>query len=355
MSNKKRVAVALSGGLDSSVVCRLLLSQGYNVVAVTAKMIDDENFSQIAEKAGAVADKLEIPHYIIDLSKDFKSRIIDYFENSYKSGLTPNPCIFCNKTIKWGKLFDFAIEELGCDYFATGHYANIREENGVFKLYPANDEKKDQLYYLFELSQKQLSKTIFPLSGYLKEEIRKIAQENDLPSKSSKESQDICFIKKPMTTKKYLLQKFGTKKGDFILEKTGEKLGVHDGFYQFTIGQRKGIGIAYSEPLYVSGLDSEKNIVYCATAGGLEKSIVHLNHAKTQYPSEQKEFITLVKIRYNMPAQRAKVIIFDDKTADVLFVEPVSSVTPGQACVFYDVNDGHLIGGGWISSYSQPR
>ena len=209
MSSKKKIAVALSGGLDSSVTCLILKSQGYDVVAVTAKMIDDENFEQVVKNARVVADKLEIPHYVLDLSEDFKRNIIDYFENSYKTGRTPNPCIMCNKTIKWGKLFDFAVNELGCDFIATGHYADIKEESGVFKLYPASDTKKDQLYYLFELSQEQLSKTKFPLCGYLKDDIRKIAQENDLPSKSSKESQDICFIKKPMTTKKYLLEKFG--------------------------------------------------------------------------------------------------------------------------------------------------
>ena len=348
MSNNKRVAVALSGGLDSSVVCYLLKKQGCDVVALTAKMADDENFTQITEKARAVADKLKIPHYIIDLSREFKQNIIDYFENSYKNGKTPNPCIICNKTIKWGRLFDFAIKELGCDYIATGHYANIKEDNGVFKLYPANDTKKDQLYYLFELSQEQLSRTMFPLCGYLKEDIKRIAEENDLPSKSSKESQDICFIKKPMTTKKYLLDKFGKKKGDFILEETGEKIGEHEGFYQYTIGQRKGIGIAYKEPLYVSGLDAAQNIVYCAPAGKITKTLVHIENAKTQYPTEQKEFQALVKIRYNMKAQRAKIIFYDEKTADILFDAPVSAVTPGQACVFYDENDGHLIGGGWI-------
>ena len=349
MSSKKKIAVALSGGLDSSVTCLILKAQGYDVVAVTAKMVDDENFEQVVKNARAVADKLEIPHYVLDLSEDFKRNIIDYFENSYKTGRTPNPCIMCNKTIKWGKLFDFAVNELGCDFIATGHYADIKEKSGVFKLYPASDTKKDQLYYLFELSQEQLSKTKFPLCGYLKDDIRKIAQENDLPSKSSKESQDICFIKKPMTTKKYLLEKFGTKKGNFILQKNGEKLGVHDGFYQYTIGQRKGIGIAYSEPLYVSGLDAERNIVFCATSEELYKKNVSLKNAKTQYPLEKKEFPALVKIRYNMTAKPANVQLIDDGSALVLFDEQVSAITPGQACVFYNKEDGHLIGGGWIS------
>lgn len=348
MSSRKKIAVALSGGLDSSVTCHILRSQGYDVVSVTAKMADDENFSQITKNAHAVAKKLGIEHYTLDLSKDFKNNITDYFENSYKNGKTPNPCIICNKTIKWGRLFDFAINELGCDFIATGHYADIKEENGVFKLFPAKDKKKDQLYYLFELSQHQLSKTKFPLCNYLKEDIKQIAQENDLPSKSSKESQDICFIKKPMTTKKYLLEKFGKQKGDFILEKTGEKLGEHDGFYQYTTGQRKGIGIAYKEPLYVSGIDAKNNIVYCAVLEDLRKISIHLKQAKTQYPLEKKDFFAMVKIRYNMSAQKAKVSLYNDGCAEIVFEEPVYAVTPGQACVFYDTGDGHLIGGGWI-------
>ena len=140
-SNNKKAAVALSGGLDSSVTCFLLKQQGYDVVSITAKMVDDENFEQVALNAKKVAEKLEIPHYVLDLSADFKKNIIDYFENSYKCGKTPNPCIMCNKTIKWGKLFDFAINELGVDVIATGHYAKIEHKNGVSRLFPASDRR----------------------------------------------------------------------------------------------------------------------------------------------------------------------------------------------------------------------
>ena len=223
MSNNKKVAVGLSGGLDSSVTCFLLKQQGCDVSAITVKMVDDAKFEQIVKNAAAVADKIGIPHYVLDLSKEFKKDVIDYFENSYKNGLTPNPCILCNRTIKWGRLFDYAINVLGCDYVSSGHYARIEDMDGIKKMYPAKDEKKDQQYYLFELDQNHLQKIIFPLSGYTKDEIRKIALDNDLPSKSSKESQDICFITKPMTTKKYITQKFGTKKGDFVFLKTGKK------------------------------------------------------------------------------------------------------------------------------------
>lgn len=350
--SETKVAVALSGGLDSSVTCWLLKNQGYDVIAITVKMVDDEKFEQIVQNAKNVADKIGIPHYVMDLSKEFKQDVIDYFEESYKKGKTPNPCIMCNRTIKWGRLFDYAIEELGCDYVSSGHYAKIVDDNGIKKLYPAKDEKKDQQYYLFELDQQHLNKILFPLSEYTKDDIRRIAQENDLPSKSSKESQDICFITKPMTTKKYITEKFGIKKGDFVLIKTGEKLGTHDGFYQYTIGQRKGIGIAYEEPLYVVKLDAQKNIVYVGTKDDLYTDTLTFKDLKLQnqqYTSAKTEFDANVKIRYNMEAQKAKVSIDNEnKTGKINFYGPISAVTSGQAAVFYDINDKHLIGGGWI-------
>ena len=342
-TKNKKVAVALSGGVDSSVTALQLKNQGYEVVGITGKMVDDENFETVCKNAKKVADKLGIDHYILDLSEDFKKNIIDYFIDSYKKGETPNPCIVCNKIIKWGKILDFAVNELGCDYIATGHYASIKEVGGQFLLYPAKDEKKDQLYYLYQLNQEQLSKTIFPLSGMKKPEIRKIAEENDLPSKSSKESQDICFIKKPYTTKKFLLEHINPQKGDFVLDKTGEKIGTHDGAFQYTVGQRKGIGIAYSEPLYVTNTDTKKNIVYC----GVKEELLTENLTLFDFNLHDKNFKggeCLVKIRYNMQAVKAEAEMNGD-TVKICFTEPVSGVTSGQACVLYDINDGHLIGG----------
>lgn len=348
-NKKTKVAVALSGGLDSSVTCFLLKQQGYDVCAVTAIMVRDEKFKTVVQNAKTVAQKLGVAHYVLDLSTEFKKDVIDYFENAYKNGKTPNPCILCNRTIKWGRLFDYATQELGCDYVASGHYARIIDDNGIKKMYPARDEQKDQQYYLFELDQSHLNKIMFPLSDYVKEEIRQIAIDNDLPSKSSKESQDICFITKPMTTKKYLLEKFGTRKGCFIYIKDGRKLGVHEGFWQYTIGQRKGIGIAFEQPLYVVKLDAQKNIVYVGTKDDLYSEFTEIKEVKLQYPIEQCEFEALVKIRYNMQAQKARVKIDkEQKTAKIFFETPVASITPGQAVVFYDINDRHLIGGGWI-------
>lgn len=347
--SKKKVAVALSGGLDSSVVCWLLKQQGYDVVAITAKMVNDEKFEQIIQNAKNVADKIGIEHHVLDISKEFQTNVIDYFENSYKCGKTPNPCILCNRTIKWGKLFDFAINELKCDFISSGHYAKIIDDNGIKKLYPAKDIKKDQQYYLFELSQEKLNKILFPLSDYTKDEIRQIAIDNDLPSKSSKESQDICFITKPLTTKKYITEKFGPQKGDFIFIKNGKKLGTHDGFYQYTIGQRKGIGIAYEEPLYVVKLDSDNNIVYVGTKEDLSSNILNFYDLKLQYPIQESEFRANIKIRYNMEAQTGTVQIDkENNTGSIIFDIPVTSITSGQAVVFYDIKDSHLLGGGWI-------
>ncbi len=348
-SKNIKVAVALSGGLDSSVTCFLLKKQGYDVVAVTAKMVDDAKFEQIVNNAKKVADKLSIPHYVIDVSKEFKKDVIDYFENSYRNGQTPNPCILCNRTIKWGQLFDFAINNLGCDYVASGHYARIINDNGIKKMYPAKDLQKDQQYYLFELNQSHLNRIMFPLNDYTKDDIRKIALENNLPSRSSKESQDICFITKPMTTKKYITEKFGHKKGDFVYIKSNKKIGTHDGFYQYTIGQRKGIGIAWEEPLYVVKLDAPQNIVYVGTKEDLLKNELTIHDIKFQYPFDKSQFSANVKIRYNMQAQKAQIALdYKNKTGKIVFEMPVTSVTSGQAAVFYDVNDNHLIGGGWI-------
>ena len=163
----KKVAVALSGGVDSSVTAYLLKQQGYDVVAVTGKMVNSDNADVIIKNAKSVADYLGIEHYTIDVTEEFQDKVINYFDNSYKLGETPNPCIMCNKFIKWGSIFDFAINELDVDYIATGHYANIKQDGGFYKLYPAKDSNKDQLYFLFQLNQTQLSKTLFPLFKYV--------------------------------------------------------------------------------------------------------------------------------------------------------------------------------------------
>lgn len=346
-TRKKIAAVALSGGVDSSVTALILQQKGYEVIGITGKMIKSPASEIICRNAQKVADKLGIKLHILDVSDKFQKKVIDYFENSYKTGQTPNPCIVCNQFIKWGEIFNYAINNLNADIFATGHYAQIKNDNGIYKLYPAKDEHKDQLYFLYRLGQKELSKTIFPLSEYDKEQVKQMAYDFDLPPKSSKESQDICFIQKPNTTKKYLTDKFGQIPGDFIEISTGKKLGTHQGYYQYTIGQRKGIGIAAPYPLYVINIDAEKNIVYLGKKeDDLRKSLI-IENLNFSYPTEKKDFDAMVKIRYNMQAKKAHIKIIEGK-AEIEFYEPVNSITPGQAGVMYDMTDGHLIGGGQV-------
>ena len=343
----KKAAVAMSGGVDSSVAAKLLLDKGYEVVGITGKMIDSPAAQKICENSERVADKLGIKLHILDVTKNFQKFVVEYFENSYAIGQTPNPCIMCNQFIKWGKLFDYAVETLGADVFATGHYANIRLENGFYKLFPARDTHKDQLYFLYRLGQTQLSKTIFPLCGLDKTDVRQMAFDFDLPPKDSKESQDICFIPKPDTTKKYLLNKFGIKSGDFIEIGTGKKLGRHDGTYLYTIGQRKGVGISAQYPLYVVDIDAGENIVYLGKNEDNYKSRLALRDINFVYPPKNFEFDAMVKIRYNMQAKKANCKIIGD-FIEIEFYEPVSSVTSGQSGVMYDILDGHLLGGGIV-------
>lgn len=347
MEKQKTVVVAMSGGVDSSVTALLLQQQGYKVIGLTGKMTDTTSANTVVQNAKRVADMLGIELIVFNTIDRFQEKVIDYFVNSYKLGKTPNPCIMCNQYVKWGILFDYATEILDADYFATGHYADIRNIDGFYKLYPAKDEHKDQLYFLYRLNQKHLSKTLFPLYHYEKAQVKQIAKDFNLPPKDSKESQDICFIQKPVTTKSFLIDKFGVKKGDFIDILTSKKWGEHEGAYRYTIGQRKGIGIAAPYPLYVIDIDAQKNIVYLGREDDNYRKTLKVVDLNWSYPIQKREFDAWVKIRYNMPHQKAHVSVFDD-FVDIEFFEPVNSVTNGQSCVIYDLNDKHLIGGGFI-------
>lgn len=348
LSDKKTVAVAISGGLDSGVCAYLLKKQGFNVVGVTGIMHSNESTNSIVYKAQKIAELLDIEHHVLNLCEQFKTNVIDYFDESYKKALTPNPCIKCNKHIKWGAIFDWAINERKADFYATGHYAKIKNIDGKFLLYPSAGGLKDQIYYLFELSQEQLRKTIFPLNEYTKAEIKEIGERLGLINKDTyKESQDICFIEKNSSVQRYLCEKYGRTEGDFVDINTGKCLGIHKGYFNYTIGQRKGIGIAHTEPLYVVDTDATKNIVYLGVKSNLFKDELFVPNCVFSDYENQNEFEANVKIRNNMFPRNAKITKSGEGVL-IKFDEPVSAITKGQAAVFYDVVDGHLIGGGWI-------
>ncbi len=333
---KQKAVVAMSGGVDSSVASLLLLEQGYEVIGLTGVM-SDESFNAVKE-AQKVCKFLGIEHETMDLREKFAELVINYFEQSYLNGLTPNPCVFCNRTIKWGEMADFVFNDFGADVYATGHYVRIIDN----KLYRAKDLKKDQSYMLYGLMQKDLARTVFPLGNMKKAEIREIAAKHNLPVAQSKESQDVCFIAPPETNQSYLIKKFGEHPGDIVHYRTGEVLAGHTGTFNYTIGQRKGICVSGTEPYYVTDIDHKQNKIFIGTKQDLYSSEFEVNNINWQ--QEYQENI-MVKIRYNSPAQEAKIT----RDGQVRLKEPKDAVTPGQAAVFYDMDNEYVLGGGIIS------
>lgn len=344
----KTVAVAMSGGVDSTTVALLLMKQGYQVIGITGIMHD--RMEEAAKSASEACQTLGIEHRILDLREEFNKTVINYFENSYKKGLTPNPCTYCNRLIKWGSIAEYAFKELNADFYATGHYARIIEKDGAFRLYKGKDPKKDQSYMLFALTQEQLSRTLFPLGEMEKPKVKQIARENSIKSADSEESQDVCFICPPETTQSYLISKFGEKEGEIIDYKTGKILGFHKGSFNYTTGQRKGIGVAASAPLYVISTNPEENKIYVGFKDQLssqEFDVINVNWQQEIY-GKMPEFSAMAKIRYNSAAQEAVVTKTGEDSVHVKFKEPKFAITSGQAAVFYDMNDEYVLCGGWI-------
>lgn len=347
-SAEKKVAIAMSGGVDSTVSTLLLIEKGYNVVGITAIMHEEmENEAQNASKA---CELIGIEHHVIDLKEKFNQTVRQYFENTYQQGLTPNPCTYCNRHIKWDTLARYAFVELNADFYATGHYAKILPKKNNFRLYRGEDLQKDQSYMLFALTHEHLSRTIFPLGSLKKSEVRQIAQKHNLVDTGKKESQDVCFICPPETTQSYLIGKFGENKGEIVDYESGKVLGLHKGAFNYTIGQRKGIGVAAETPLYVISINPQENKIYVGQKNLLfssEFKVIDVNWQQEDYAGKS-EFGTMVKIRYNSPAQEAVVVKTSVDTVHVYLKEPKSAITPGQAAVFYDINNEYIIGGGWI-------
>ncbi len=340
---KKKVVVAMSGGVDSSLTAALLLEKNFEVVGVTMKLKD--NFSGEIDDAAKVAEKLRIKFYVVDFREDFRRDVVNYFSDEYLLGRTPNPCVMCNKKIKFGKLFEFA-QNLGADFLATGHYAQIIFEDGRFKLKKAVDAKKDQSYVLYNLSAEQLGKILFPLGRFSKSEVRNLAEKLNLPIARKKDSQEICFV--PNDDYKTFLKNLAPgadalQAGD-IEDVSGKILGRHCGFANYTIGQRKGLGIAAENPLYVVKIDAEnKKIIVGKNDETFSKSLTAKNIHWIYKPDFSKIF--QAKIRYGFKTAECK-IFEEENFLTVEFLEKQRAITLGQSIVFYDGDE--VAGGGVI-------
>ncbi|MEY8441930.1 tRNA 2-thiouridine(34) synthase MnmA [Lactobacillaceae bacterium 24-114] len=350
--NKTRVVVGMSGGVDSSVTALLLKRQGYDVVGVFMKNWDDtdengvctatEDYRDVAK----VATKIGIPYYSVNFEKEYWDRVFKYFIAEYKKGRTPNPDVICNKEIKFKAFIDYA-NQLGADYVATGHYANVkRDEEGHMHLMRAKDQNKDQTYFLSQLDYKQLDKVLFPLANYTKKEIRQIAEEAGLATAKKKDSVGICFIGEDGHFREFLSQYIPAQPGD-MMTLDGKVVGQHMGLMYYTIGQRRGLGLGgnkkSNEPWFVIGKDISKNILYVGQgyenehlyATHLEASDIHwVDDVVSRYG---RNFHCTAKFRYRQVDEGVTVHISDDdQIITVTFDDPARAITPGQAVVFYN-------------------
>jgi tRNA-specific 2-thiouridylase len=358
MLNKNKVVIGMSGGVDSSVAAYILKKQGYEVIGIHMKVWDEEQ-TNISDKgccsidsandALRVCQKLDIPFYVVNFKEDFKNSVIKDFIEEYKLGRTPNPCIRCNKYLKFDKLMKKAFD-LGAYYVATGHYAKIYHDENTkrFSIKFSNEDKKDQSYTLYSLSQDQLSHILMPLGEFSsKEEVREIAKELDVITSKKKDSQEICFI--PDNDYIGFLRKNGVKEhsGNFI-DKSNHILGKHNGVENFTIGQRKGLGISFGKPMYVVDLNSKTNQVVLGDNDDLFSTglkILNMNFLSIPELKEGDSIECYGKIRYS--AKISKAVLYNiDGEIFARFLEPQRAMTKGQSVVFS--KDGILIGGGLI-------
>jgi tRNA-specific 2-thiouridylase len=348
---KTRVAVCMSGGVDSSTTALLMQQEGYDVVGVTGWLI--KSGSRCCDTgmidAARVCEQLGIEHHAVDLRELFKREIMDQFPVSYANAKTPLPCSMCNTLIKWGALYNYSKKVLGARYIATGHYARVSQSESGPMLARATDASKDQSYVLWDLTREQLESTKLPLGEYTKDEIRKIANAHGLASANRPDSQDLCFIPQDKTVQEYLSQFLPEKPGQIIHLETKKVLGEHKGTHNFTIGQRKGIGIAYPQPLYVVQIDVESKTVY---VGGKEHLLSEsltasmVNWISGEAP--QEPFEALAKIRYNSATFKATIYPLPNNCVKVVFAQAQPAVTSGQVLGIYDLSDNYVLGGGWI-------
>ena len=354
----KKVVVGMSGGVDSSAAAYLLKEQGYEVIGVTMEIWQPQDPLKEAEEGGCcglsavedarrVAQKLKIPYYVMNFRDEFQKEVIDYFTGEYLRGRTPNPCIVCNRTLKWGALLHRA-REMGADYLATGHYARVcRLENGRYTIKNSVTAQKDQTYALYGLTQEQLSRTLMPVGEYEKSEIRKIAEQAGLPVAHKRDSQDICFI--PDHDYAGFIERETGKSdvpGNFV-DTEGRVLGLHKGIIHYTIGQRKGLGLTAETPLFVKEIRPETNEVVIGRSEELFTDTCYVDKINTMGCEEIPEGKRAIgKIRYSHKGAWCSLYPLADGGLKAVFDEPQRAVTPGQAAVFYE--EDHILCGGII-------
>lgn len=349
----------MSGGVDSSVAAYLLKEEGYEVVGVFMKLWEGKEDVEIeraccslsaAEDARRVADKIGIPFYVLNFKRSFKEKVVDRFIVEYSEGRTPNPCIDCNKYIKFDELLEKA-KMFGCDYLATGHYAKVEhdEESGRYMLKKSDTDEKDQTYALYNLTQEQLKHVLLPLGFYNKDQIRQIAREIGLITANKPDSQEICFVEDDNYIN--FLKNYGNlkiKPGNFV-DKDGKKLGTHNGVAHYTIGQRKGLGLALGKPAYVVDMNAKTNTVCIGDNEDVfKKGLVAKDVNIILYDEIEDSQLVEAKVRYNAKPKPARVYNVSQGKIKIVFEDKERAITPGQSVVMY--KDGYVVGGGVIES-----
>lgn len=341
----RNAMIAMSGGVDSSVAAFLMQQAGFSCVGATMQLLPST--SSDVEDARAVAQRLGMPFHVLDFTQQFRQEVMEDFARCYEAGLTPNPCVVCNRRLKFGVLLEAALE-LGCEYIVTGHYAQIAEQNGRFLLQKAADSAKDQSYFLYSLNQHQLAHIKFPLGGLTKEQARDVAQNQGFINARKRDSQDICFI--PDGDYVAFLRQFTGKTypcGDF-LDQEGHVVGRHNGAIAYTRGQRKGLGLAMGKPVYVSHKDMQANTVtVCDDAQLFSTTLLANDWNFFPFDSLTAPIRCSAKARSRMAEQPATVYPEADGICRVVFDQPQRALTTGQAVVLYDGNT--VIGGGTIT------
>jgi len=363
-SDSQKIAVAMSGGVDSSVAAYLLAKEGYAPFGISMQVWDYRNQGGSCSRATCcspddftdarrVAGKISIPYYVFDFEKVFEERVIQKFVRTYEQGMTPNPCVDCNSKVKFFELRNRA-NKIGCEVVATGHYAQISKDETGYHLLRGVDSDKDQSYFLYNLSQEELSKTLFPVGHLTKPEVREIAHSTGLPTASKPESQDICFVSG--TVAEFMKRRGVEPKSGKIVDQAGKLLGEHEGVHLYTVGQRRGLKVGGGEvPLYIIEIDTSTQTVVVGPKESLERSsfsVNELNWVSPLYANEltrPKSFTCLVQLRHRHKGVKVSVKLNEDYSAELTFVDEWSTVSPGQAAVFYDLTNTEVLGGGRIS------